>query len=195
VSRKKGEAIPKSQRKKPAAQEPRPVGRPTDYRPEFARQAEALSKLGATEVEIADFFQINVLTIWYWKRRHPEFVNALKLGKDGPDDRVEQSLFHKATGYSFDSEEIHIIDGEVVRVPVRKHVPPDTTACIYWTKNRRPDQWRERRNEDEGTGGNGGIQISGGFSGTIVVKATNGNQVPDSAPEPTSSVPGISEES
>lgn len=152
-----------------------------------------MSNLGATEVELADFFQVSVLTIWYWKNRHPEFLKALKLGKEAPDDRVERSLYHRATGYTFDSEEIHIIESEVVRVPVRKHVPPDVTACIYWTKNRRPDQWRDRRGEDEGQVG--GVTISGGFSGTVTVRAAGGGQAPDAASEPAGGVPGVLEES
>ena len=53
-------------------------------------------------------------------------------------------MFHKAVGYSFDSEKVFQFQGEVVRAKTREHVPPDTTAMIFWLKNRRPHDWREK---------------------------------------------------
>jgi hypothetical protein len=29
-------------------------------------------------------------------------------------------------------------------VPYTEHYPPDTTACIFWPKNRRRDKWRDK---------------------------------------------------
>ena len=120
-------------------------GRPTDYKPEFAKQAAKLCALGATLRDVADFFEKAESTIILWAVTHPEFSEALKVGKEPADQRVEQSLFRRATGYSFDAVKIFQYEGQEVIVPYVEHVAPDTTACIFWLKNRRPDVWRDRK--------------------------------------------------
>lgn len=130
-------------------------GRKSAYRPEFAEQAAKLCELGATDVELADFFEVSITTVNNWKSQFPEFFAALKAGKDAADDRIERSLYAKATGYTFDAVKIFCSkDGVVTQVPYREHVPPDTTAMIFWLKNRRKDQWRDRQ-EHEHTGKDG----------------------------------------
>lgn len=123
----------------------KPVGRPGSYRPQFAAQAAKLCELGATDKDVADFFQVSIVTIWRWRSQFAEFSSALKAGKVTADDRTEMSLYHRANGYSFESEKVFCHQGEVIRVPVIEHVPPDTTACIFWLKNRRPEVWRDKR--------------------------------------------------
>lgn len=120
------------------------AGRPTDYKPEYAEQAEKLCKLGATDIDLADFFEVSDRTIYRWQAKHPEFCQALKAGKQSADERVERSLYHKAVGYTFDSEKVFQFQGEIVRAATREHVPPDTTAMIFWLKNRRPEAWRDK---------------------------------------------------
>ena len=66
-------------------------GRPTDYRPEFPEQAEKLCQLGATDIEIADFFEVDVRSIYRWKHAHPNFSDALKAGKEAADERVKRA--------------------------------------------------------------------------------------------------------
>jgi hypothetical protein len=57
---------------------------------------------------------------------------------------VERSLYSRAVGYSFNSEKIFCNkDGEVTRVPIIEHGPPDVTAQIFWLKNRKPTEWRD----------------------------------------------------
>lgn len=124
--------------------EKHPGGRPTDYKPEFAEQAKKLCELGATDADLADFFSVTDRTIYRWSAKHPEFCHALKAGKETADDRVERSLFHRAVGYSYDSEKVFQFQGAVVRADTKEHVPPDTTAAIFWLKNRRRDQWRDK---------------------------------------------------
>ena len=119
-------------------------GRPAKYQEGFAKQAAKLCTLGATDEELADFFEVSIRTVANWKVRHPEFLQALKTGKDAADDRVERSLYQKAIGYSFDGEKVFQHQGAVVRAKTREHVPPDTTAAIFWLKNRRPEQWRDK---------------------------------------------------
>jgi hypothetical protein len=76
---------------------------------------------------------------------NPAFAEALKLGKQNADGRVERSLYQRAIGYSFDAVKIFLPYGSttLVYAPYIEHVPPDTTACIFWLKNRNPAQWRD----------------------------------------------------
>lgn len=121
------------------------MARPTSYKAEFAEQAEKLCKLGATDVELADFFKVSDRTIYRWQSQYPEFCQALKAGKEAADERVERSLYHRAVGYSYDAVKLFQFQGQVVRGPYREHVPPDTTACIFWLKNRRSEEWRDKQ--------------------------------------------------
>lgn len=120
-------------------------GRPSKYKPEFAGQAEKLCKLGATDAEMADFFQVTISTLSLWKVKHSEFSDALKLGKEVADRRVEEALYNRALGYSHEETDIRVVDGAIMETPMIKHYPPDTTAAIFWLKNRRPDEWRDKR--------------------------------------------------
>jgi len=120
------------------------MARPESYKPEFAEQAKKLCQLGATDIGLADFFEVSDRTIYRWQVKYPEFCQALKAGKESADDRVERSLYHKATVYTYESEKVFQHQGEIIRAPVREHVPPDTTAMIFWLKNRRPEAWRDK---------------------------------------------------
>lgn len=123
------------------------MARPTSYKPVFAEQARKLCELGATDIEIADFFEVSDRTVYRWQNTFPEFCQALKAGKTVADDRVERSLYHKACGYSFESVKIFMPANasKPVYAPFREQVAPDTTAAIFWLKNRRKDEWRDRQ--------------------------------------------------
>jgi hypothetical protein len=133
------------------AQETRPKkgkgGRPSKFKPEMVEQARRLSLLGATDREMAEFFQVAESTLNLWKLEHPEFSESLKLGKDAADDRVEKSLYRRALGYSHDAVKIFADPktGAEQIVPFTEHYPPDTTAAIFWLKNRKPQEWRDRQ--------------------------------------------------
>lgn len=119
-------------------------GRPTVYRPEFAKQAKQLCKLGATDIEVAQFFGVAQRTVHRWKAEHADFCHALKTGKTEADERVVRSLYQRASGYTHEAEKIFCSkDGVVTRAKCVEHFPPDTTACIFWLKNRRPEAWRD----------------------------------------------------
>ncbi len=103
--------------------------------------------MGATDAEITRFFDVSVPTLSSWAAIHEDFGAALQKGGAVADERVKRSLYQRATGYSYESEKI-IYDakrGEVIRVPIVVHVPPDVTAQIFWLKNRDPKNWRDRR--------------------------------------------------
>lgn len=127
-------------------------GRPSPYQPSYAHDAESMCRLGATDADLAEHFGVNTTTIWHWGNRHQAFFEALKKGKDAFDDRVERSLAQRAIGYTFDTVEYYIVDKELVPVPTRKHFPPDTVACIFWLKNRRPEQWRDKQHHEHSGG-------------------------------------------
>lgn len=125
-------------------------GRPSSYDPGYAEQAVKLCKLGATDMEIADFFEVDVRTIYRWKNDFPDFCQALKTGKQELDERVERSLYNRAVGYTFDSEKVFQFQGQIVRASTKEHVPPDATAMIFWLKNRRSKDWRDVRQHEVG---------------------------------------------
>ena len=131
------------------------AGRPTKFKAEFTKQAEKLCALGATDIEMADFFGVDVRTLYRWKAEHDRFCQALKVGKEVADERVERSLFARANGYEHDEVDIRVVGGGIVQTPIRKFYPPDTTAAIFWLKNRRPKEWRETK-AVELTGADGG---------------------------------------
>ena len=132
-----------------------PAGRPSKFKPEMVEQARKLCELGATDREVAEFFDIRESTLNNWKSAHPELLEALKVGKEAADERVSQSLYRRALGYSHDAVKIAVnAQGEVTQVPFVERYPPDTTAAIFWLKNRRPDLWRDRvQNEHSGPDG------------------------------------------
>jgi hypothetical protein len=134
------------------------LGRPTAYKAAYAGQAEKLCQLGATDQEIADFFEVDVRTVYRWKAVHPDFCQSLKAGKDVADDRVERSLFMRATGYEQDEVKIFMPGGasEPVYAPFRAKVAPDTTAAIFWLKNRRPAAWRDKVDHEH----SGGLNVT-----------------------------------
>ena len=128
----------------------RPVGRPTLYKPEYAEQAYKLCQLGATDIELAKFFNVSLDTIHEWSNVNEEFSESRKVGKKACDDRVERSLYQKALGFTREAEKVVIIDDVPVKVKYEEYVPPSDTAMIFWLKNRRKDQWRDRHEIEHG---------------------------------------------
>jgi hypothetical protein len=131
--------------------EANPEGRPTKYKPEYEEQVEKLCLLGATDKEIANFFNVTEQTINNWKTEFPEFFESIKRGKIKADSMVADRLYQRALGFEHDSEEIKVVPvgnnqgSEIERVKVRKIYPPDPTAAIFWLKNRQPDKWRDKQ--------------------------------------------------
>lgn len=120
------------------------AGRPTNYKAEYAKQAQKLCELGATDFELADFFDVDTRTIYRWKNTHTKFCQAVIVGKEKSDQRVERALYNRAVGYSFESEKIFHHQGQITRAPFVEHVPPDPGAAFNWLKNRQPEDWRDK---------------------------------------------------
>ncbi|WP_154224596.1 helix-turn-helix domain-containing protein [Marinicella rhabdoformis] len=121
------------------------MARPTKYKPEFAKQASQICKLGATDKDLADIFGVDERTINTWKQKHDEFFQSLKKGKDYFDCKVETALAERAIGFKHPEEKIFLNGGEVIRIETTKHYPPDVTACIYWLNNRKSKEWASRK--------------------------------------------------
>lgn len=129
------------------------AGRPTRYKTEYDEQAFNYCLLGATDVQLAEFFGVTEKTIANWKNAHPTFIQSLKEGKAAADSKVANSLYQRALGYSHPDVHISNYQGEITITPIIKHYAPDTTACIFWLKNRDKVNWRDRH---EVTGEDGG---------------------------------------
>lgn len=121
------------------------MARPEKWKDEYLRVIEHACRLGATDIEVADMLDVSVRTLHYWKAQRPELVAAMKTGKAASDDRVERSLFSRATGYEHDEVDIRVVKDRIVKTPIRKFYPPDTTAAIFWLKNRKPAEWRDKQ--------------------------------------------------
>jgi hypothetical protein len=167
LKRTENVASPKHPKKKKTPAKKQGRGRPSRYRPEFAEQAMKLCRLGATDRELADFFSCDVATVHRWKTAHGEFRDALKDGKERADSEVADKLFKRATGYSHPETKFATHEGVITdSKEYTKHYAPDTIACIFWLKNRRPDLWRDKVGLEH-SGPNGSpIQTEGDFRPT-----------------------------
>lgn len=134
------------------SEEKRPVGRPTKYKNEYAEQARKLCLLGATDAEMADFFDVDESTINNWKNDFPEFLESIKKGKLLADANVADRLYRRAMGYEAPDVDIRVVEGEIIQTPMVKYYPPDTPAAIFWLKNRQKAIWRDKvENEVSGS--------------------------------------------
>lgn len=124
------------------------VGRPSEFKTEYCDQVVKLCRLGATDQDIAEFFSVSTTTIDNWKRQHPEFLGAIRAGKIEADVQVANSLFKKATGYVVEVEKVVGQGDKRKVVKMNVAIEPDTQACVFWLKNRRKDQWRDKQDID-----------------------------------------------
>lgn len=142
------------------------LGRPTEYDPAFDDKAKALCEGGAKDDELAEEFGVSVRTINRWKVAHPTFRQSIKDAKDIADERVKRSLYHKALGVEYEEmqaiklKKITYADGKKVSeeefielVPIKKFMPADTTAGIFWLKNRKRQEWQDVQKHEHGQPG------------------------------------------
>lgn len=143
--------------------EPAPVGRPSKYDPAFVGLAHEACMAGATDEELADYLGIATSTLYEWKKAHPEFSEAIKSGKAPADAKVAAALYERALGAEWVEEQAikvkrveynngkRVLETESVEVvEVTRRAPPDTTAGIFWLKNRRPRHWSGSGSPDDG---------------------------------------------
>lgn len=106
---------------------------------------------GLTDEQIAEKMGIGTTTLYRWMNDYREIWEALKTGKDEADIQVENALFQSAMGYDYEeiTEELKYDNKTrsykmMVTKRQRKHQPPSNTAQIFWLKNRRAEQWRDK---------------------------------------------------
>lgn len=131
----------KSKRKAPTKQ----MGRPTTFSERLAeRVLQVAAKEGATDAQLAHAAGVSLATFKRWKAKYPDFRAALKDAKTFADELVEASLFARAVGFKAPAIKIFCTKGGVIVTErYTENYPPDTTAAIFWLKNRRPDLWRD----------------------------------------------------
>lgn len=106
---------------------------------------EAYARDGLTDEQIAKNLDITPSTLYEWKRRYSEISEALKKGKEVVDIEVENALLKRALGYSYEEKKVEVSEEGTKVTKTIKEVIPDTTAQIFWLKNRRPEQWRDKQ--------------------------------------------------
>jgi DNA-binding CsgD family transcriptional regulator len=113
-------------------------------------QVERLAELGHTDAEIGYILGYSKRTIENWKK-DDEFIAHLKRGKAKADSKVIEALYKRAIGFEFEEETHEQVTANGKTTPaihtktVKKLIIPDTTAQIFWLKNRKPEQWRDKQ--------------------------------------------------
>lgn len=114
--------------------------------PEGLLKIEGWARDGLTDEQISHNMGINPATLYEWKKKFPEISESLKRGKEVVDRQVENALLKRALGYEYDEVKEKYEAGVLSeRTVTRKEVVPDTTAQIFWLKNRKPQQWRDKQ--------------------------------------------------
>lgn len=134
------------------------TGRPKDEATLYEKYVEGKEELiiascraGATNETLAKCLGVGLTTFKRILKLEPERMQKLlKEGKQEADYKVESALFKRACGYDYEeTETIVSVDKEGNATPtkvrkIKRHVPGDVTAQIYWLKNRKPDEWKDR---------------------------------------------------
>jgi hypothetical protein len=141
-------------------------GAPTKFKEEYSEQAYKLCLLGATDKDMAEFFEVVESTINLWKLEHAQFSESIKAGKEIANAEVADSLHQRAKGFEWDEaqpikiKEVLYENGKRLKevekveiVMVHKVVPPDPTSAIFWLKNRKKQYWRDKTETDITTNG------------------------------------------
>lgn len=130
----------------------------------------AWARDGLTDEQIAHNMGVNVATLYKWKRLYPQIDEALKRTKAMVDAEVENALLKRALGYKYTEitreRKMNQATGEmelVVTKEIVKEVPPETVAQIFWLKNRKTKEWRDKREE--------AVEITGDINGTVEIPA------------------------
>lgn len=131
-------------------------GQPTRYSADVhVPWGASLARRGCSDAEIAEAFGVSVRTVYNWKGAHEEFLQAINESKSKADEAVAASLYDKACGKAkrVTKRTREVLDPDKGKVTLKEVVeevmPPDTTAMIFWLKNRQPQLWRDRPKQDD----------------------------------------------
>lgn len=108
---------------------------------------EAWARNGLTYEQIAKNIGITDRTLYAWMKEYSPISQTLKKGREVVDIEVENALLKRALGYTYREVTYEEDNGELKKKKVVvKEVVPDTTAQIFWLKNRKPEDWRDKKN-------------------------------------------------
>lgn len=114
--------------------------------PEGLLKLEGWARDGLTDEQIAENMGINKATLYRWKEKYCDICDTLKRGKEVVDFQVENALLKRALGYEYEEVSEKYESGTLTEKKVtKKQAVPDTTAQIFWLKNRRPDKWKDKQ--------------------------------------------------
>lgn len=152
------------------------------YDQDFPARAEDLARQGLKDDDIAKKLGISRTVYYEYQKTYPDFKDAIKRGKAPIDFEVENKLLKRAQGYDY--EEVHAEynvkkTGEEKALPskikkIKKFIPPDVTAQIFWLKNRRPKIWRDKHD----------IDLTGNMNITVITAVPRPKEKNKRAPEP-----------
>ena len=124
-------------------------GRPTKYKEEYNQLAFNYCLLGATDKDLAKYFDVTEDCITKWKIDYPGFLLSLKAGKEDADAVIASKLYHRAKGYEHEDTQFATFQGQITdQQTYIKHYAPDTTAAIFWLKNRQSAKWRDKTEQE-----------------------------------------------
>lgn len=107
---------------------------------------EGWARDGLTDKQVAYNMNIAESTLHEWKKKYSVLSESLKRGKEVVDRQVENALLKRALGYEFKETTQELTeDGMRVTKVITKQQAPDTTAQIFWLKNRKPQEWRDKK--------------------------------------------------
>lgn len=135
--------------------------------PDNLLKLQAWARDGLTDEQLAHNMGITARTLYVWKDKYAQISHALKKGKEVVDIQVENALLKRAIGYSYNEVvRERVIDKETgeykleITKTIKKEVVPDTTAQIFWLKNRKPNEWRDRKETEI----SGGLNVNNPFA-------------------------------
>ena len=120
------------------------LGRQSKYSPEYVAKIIELTYEGKTMRQISNIVDVSIRTLYDWMQMDTALSQAIKEARKVSDDEVEVSLLQRAMGYSHPETKVFLFEGVVIEHEVMKHYPPDPASMIFWLKNRRPNEWREK---------------------------------------------------
>ena len=139
--------------KKPAKQK-KYWGRNSRWNEETRRLTLELYKRGMTDADVCAVLNISTYTIHNWKKKNPDYFQEVQDWREKADREIEKCLRDRAKGWIGKEDKIVMVyDREQKQsvpkvITINKYYPPDTTAAIFWLKNRHPDRWQDRQQVD-----------------------------------------------
>jgi len=125
------------------AANPKKLGRPLAFKPEYIDRAAAMYRHGSIDEEVATSLGVALSTLYKWKAEISEFSEAVRQAREVVTDKVEAAYYNRAIGCKVPAIHFTNFEGEVIQTPFMEYYPPDPNACIGWLKANRPQKYRE----------------------------------------------------